>query len=178
MKKYLSGSWMVLKNYIFAMIFFYIFFIGFYSKASLFSIAIFIIMIFLMYHELNHYAGVDKRKYGSIRVTDGIIYALIAILPMIVLQIIISFLNFNFEVVNFQILKWNLIKGLAAPMLFITKAGGYQIPGYIAAWSTVVLVAFLGYLSGYKGFDLNAFIRRLFGLQPKQTASNKKKRRY
>ena len=67
MKKYLSGSWAVIKNYLFGMIFFFIFFVGFYSKASLFSIAIFIIVISLIYFELTHYAGMDKRRYGSIR---------------------------------------------------------------------------------------------------------------
>lgn len=178
MKKYLSGGWAVLKNYIFAMIFFYIFFVGFYSKASLFSIAIFIVMIFLIYHELAHYAGVDKRRYGKISLLDGVWYGLIAIAPIVLIQVVISFLNFEFEVVNFQILKWNLIKGFAAPMLFIAKAGGYKLAGYAAAWSTMVLVSFLGYYAGSKGFDLNAYVRKLFGLQPKQkTAHNKRKNR-
>ncbi len=178
MKKYFTGAWAVFKNYLFAMIFFYIFFIGFYSKASLFSIAIFIVMIFLIYSELHHLTGVDKRRYGSVKLTDSIIYALIAIAPMVLLQIIISFLSFESPIINFDVLKLNLIKGLAAPMLFIAKLGGYQVPGYIAAWATIVIMSFLGYFAGYKAFDLNAFIRRLFGLQPKKRPTTNKKRRF
>ncbi len=178
MKKYLSGGWAVLKNYIFAMIFFYIFFVGFYTRASLFSILIFIVMVFLIYYELTHVAGVDKRRYGVVKPIDGVIYGLIAIAPMVLLQIVIFFLNLDIEYVNFDILKVNLIKGLTAPMLFIAKLGGYKLPGYIAAWATIVLVAYLGYLSGYKGFDLNAYTRRLLGLQPKKKPTTNKKRRF
>ena len=177
MKKYLSGSWIVIKNYLFALIFFYLFFVGFYSKASLYSIAIFLIMIILMYFELTHYAGVDKRRYGTIRFYDGAIYGLIAILPFVIIQIIISQLKINSEVVDFEVLRGYLVKGFIAPMLFITKLGSNHVWGYIVAWSTIVITAFLGYFSGYKGFDLNVFIRRLFGLQPKKVNTTKRNRR-
>ncbi len=179
MKKYLSGGWAVLKNYIFAMIFFYIFFIGFYSRASLFSIAIFIVMVFLIYFELTHQAGVDKRRYGGINPADGIIYGLLAIAPMVLLQIIISFLSFeSTEVFDFGRLQVNLIKGFSAPMLFIARLGGYSLPGYIIAWATIVIVAALGYYSGFKNFDLSAYTRQLFGLQPRRKPTTHKKRRF
>lgn len=177
MKKYLSGGWTVIKNYLFAMIFFYIFFVGFYSKASLFSIAIFIIMVLLIYNELAHLTGVDKRKYGSVKFYDGAIYALIGIAPIVIIQIIISQLNLSFDVINFDVLKVNLVKGLVAPMLFIAKLTQYKLLGYIIAWATIVLISFLGYFAGYKGFELDAFIRKLFGLQPRTRKPNKKNRR-
>lgn len=176
MKKYLTGGWAVFKNYIFAMIFFYIFFIGFYSRASLFSIGIFLIMILLLYSEMAHRAGVDKRKYGSAKSIDGMLYGMISVAPVIILQFIISMLDFNFTVVNFDVLKLNLIKGLAAPMLFIAKAGGYSVAGYAIAWAAIVFFSGIGYFAGTKGFDLNAYIRRLFGLQPRK-ANTKKHRR-
>lgn len=178
MKKYLSGGWAVFKNYLFAMIFFYIFFVGFFKYASLFSIAIFILMFILTYHELHHRAGVDKRRYGSIKLSDSIIYALVAIAPMVLLQIVIAFLSFESKVIDIEVLKWNLIKGLTAPMLFIAKLGAYHIPGYIAAWLTIVLMSFLGYFAGYKAFDLNLYVRQLFGLQPKKKTTTNKKRRF
>ncbi len=178
MKKYLSGSWAVFKNYLFSMIFFYIFFIGFYKWASLFSIVIFIVMASLVYFELTHHAGVDKRRYGLVKPTDGIIYGLIAVSPMIILQIIISSINYQSDVVNFAVLKANLIKGFTAPMLFISKLGGYQLPGYAAAWAILVILAFLGYYSGYKGFDLSEYFRRLFGLQPRKRPTTNKRRRF
>ena len=62
-------------------------------------------------------------------------------------------------------------------MLFIANLEHYSIGGYIIAWFTIVLAAFLGYFSGYKGFDLNTFIRRLFGLQPKKKSITKGNRR-
>jgi len=177
MKKYLSGSWMVIKNYLFAMIFFCIFFVGFYSKVSLFSIAIFIIMIMLIYSESAHYAGVDKRRYGSIRPYEGAVYGLLATVPFIVIQIIISQLNLSFEAINFDALKINLIKGFVAPMLFVAKLGKYTIWGFMMAWSTIVLFSFLGYFAGYKGFELTVIIRRFFGLQPKKKRTTNRNRR-
>jgi len=178
MKKYLSGGWAVLKNYIFSMIFFYIFFVGFYKWASLFSILIFIVMITLIYYELTHQAGVDKRRYGDVKPIDGVIYGLIAITPMVIIQIVISFLSLDIPYVNYEILQANLIKGFVAPMLFIAKLGGYSLLGYMAAWATIVLVAYLGYLSGYKGFDINAYVRRALGLQPKKRPTNNNRRRF
>ncbi|MHB8064834.1 MAG: hypothetical protein ACYDG2_19790 [Ruminiclostridium sp.] len=177
MKKYLSGSWAIIKNYLFAMIFFYIFFVGFFSKTSLFSVAIFIIMITLIYFELTHYASVDKRRYGSIRLYEGAIYGLLAIVPFILIQIIISQLNLSISNVNFSTLRGNLVKGFVAPMLFIAKLGHYTIWGYMMAWSSIVIASFLGYFSGYKGFDLSVFFRRLFGLQPKKKSMTKRNRR-
>jgi|GEM_PF-3042805 len=179
MKRYMSGGWAVLKNYMFAMIFFYIFFIGFYSRAWLFSIAIFIVMLFLIYYELTHQAGVDKRRYGGINPTDGIVYGLLAIAPMVLMQIIVSFLSFeSTQVFSFERLQINLLKGLVAPMLFIAKLGGYKLPGYIMAWSTIVIIAALGYYSGYKNFDLSAYTRQLFGLQPRKKSTTPRKRRF
>lgn len=177
MKKYLSGAWSVFKNYIFAMIFFYIFYVGFYSKASLFSIFIFIIMFFLIYGELAHKAGVDRRKYGGIKVYDGALYALFAILPVVLIQIIISQLNLSIEGLNFAVLKTNLVKAFAAPMLFLAKALKYSVGGYLLAWASVVLMAFLGYFAGYKNFELDTYIRKLFGLQPRKPKQHKKNKR-
>jgi hypothetical protein len=178
MKKYLSGSWSIIKNYFFGMIFFFLFFVGLYSKASLYSIAIFIVMGSLIYFELVHYAGFDKRRYGSIRPYEGAIYGLLAVLPFVIIQIILSQLNLHIDQVDFATLKLSMIKGIAAPMLFILKAIGYSNPwSYVAAWSSIVIIAFLGYYSGFKNFDLDAYLRRLVGLQPKQKNTNKKDRR-
>jgi hypothetical protein len=177
MKKYLSGSWAVLKNYLFAMFFFYIFYVGLYKIAFIYSIAVFLIMAILMYFELVHYVGFDKRKYASIRPYEGAIYGLIAILPIIIIQIIISQLNLNTSPLDFETLKGNIIKGFVAPMLFIARMFGYNhIWSYAIAWSSIVIIAFLGYFSGYKNFDLGAFIRKLFGIQPRKVSTKKNRR--
>ncbi len=178
MKKYLSGSWSVFKNYLFVIIIFFIFIISLYSKASWFSIPLFILMSLFIYSEMSHKAGVDKRRYGSIKLIDSVLYALIAIAPMIIIQIIISSLQIESTVLDVSILKANLTKAVAAPMLFIAKAGGYSIYSYALAWSTIVLMSFLGYYAGSKGFDLNEYVRQLLGLKPKQKTVNKNKRRF
>lgn len=188
MKKYLAGSWAVIKNYLFGLLFYFIFFIGFYKWPSPYSIAIFIIMIPLLYFELTHYEGVEKRRDGKSSPYQGAIYGLLAIVPFVILQIIISLLDIKgilsivnpnaASVINYATLKQNLIKSFVAPMLFIAKMGGYSIWGYALAWSTIVLTAFLGYFSGYKDFDLGAVIRKTLGLQPKKKSTpNKKYRR-
>ena len=104
---------------------------------------------------------------------------MIAIAPFVIIQIIISQLTLSFEVINFDVLKVNLVKGFVAPMLFIVKLVGYSsIWGYVLAWSTIVLFAFLGYFAGYKKFDLSEFTRKLLGLQPRKKKPTKKNRRY
>lgn len=178
MKKYLSGGWSVIKNYLFAMIFFYIFFIGFYSKAALFSILIFIIMIPLVYGEMAHKAGVDKRKYGLARPYEGAIYGLLAVLPVIIIQLVISQLKLTIEGINFAVLQLNLIKGFSAPMLFLVKIFGYSNWwSYAISWGLLVIICFLGYFAGYKNFEISEKIRKLLGLQPRQRKPKNKNRR-
>lgn len=175
MKKYLYGSWIVLKNYLFALVFFFIFFIGFYSKASLYSILVFLIMSMLMYNDLVRLAGVDKRRYGFVRLYEGAIYALLAITPFVLLQIITSLISIPNNVVDFTVLRGSLLKVYVAPMLFFAKLLHYSVWGFIVSWISLVLIAFLGYFSGYMGFDLYAYIRKQVGLEPKNMKPSKKR---
>lgn len=185
MKKYLSGSWTIVKYYLFVMIFYYIFIVGFFSIPGYFSIATFIVLIPLIYYEMTNYVGYDKRQFGEIRPYEGAIYGLFAIAPFAIIQILLFLivphldLSFISADINFNVLKYTLVKIFVAPMLFIPKLVGYSsIWGYVLAWFTVILSAFLGYFSGYKGFDLGAFTRRLFGLQPKKKSTTKKNSRF
>ena len=177
MKKYLHGSWNVIKNYLFGMLFFYIFYIGFYGKSTLFSIGIYIIMVLLIYNEMAHYVGKDKRKFGKNTLFDGAIYGLIAIAPFTLIQIIIYFLNFDFTWIKFDVFKMTMIKGFMAPMLFIIKGLGNSILAYMAAWASLILFSFLGYFAGCKGFELSMHIRKLVGLSPKKPQPKKGIRR-
>ncbi|ACL77186.1 hypothetical protein [Ruminiclostridium cellulolyticum] len=176
MKKYLSGSWTVLKTYLIAMLIFYIFFPAFYKRLSLFSVFVFVILIVFIYAELHHLAGVNNRRYGSIQYYDGAIYGFLAVVPFAIIQVIISFLDFSIEGVNFPVLRANLIKGLAAPMLFIEKSMNYSVIGYIVAWFTVILISFLGYFAGYKKFDVTGYARKLLGLQPRKPKPKRNRR--
>ncbi len=183
MKKYLHGSWTIIKYYLFVMIFYYVFIVGFYSKAAFFSIATFIVLIPLIYYEMTNYVGYDKRQFGKVRPYEGAIYGLLAIVPFVIIQLLILLIipqiDFSFissEINDYQ-LKLTLVKVFVAPMLFIPKIAGYSsVWGYVAAWFTIILSAFLGYYSGYKGFDLGAFTRKIFGMQPKKKGT--KRRRY
>ncbi|EPR08019.1 hypothetical protein [Ruminiclostridium papyrosolvens] len=176
MKKYLYGSWAVIKSYLIAMLIFYIFFLGFYKRLSLFSVFVFVIMIAFIYAELHHLTGVDKRRHGSVKYYDGLIYGILAVIPFAIIQVIISFLDLSIKGVNFQMLKANLIKGLAAPMLFIEKSMHYSVVGYSVAWFTVILISFLGYFAGYKKFDVTEYTRKLFGLQPRKPKPKRNRR--
>ncbi len=176
MKKYLYGSWAVIKSYLISMLIFYIFFLGFYKRLSLFSVFVFVIMIAFIYAELHHLTGVDKRRHGSVKYYDGLIYGILAVIPFAIIQVIISFLDLSIKGVNFQMLKANLIKGLAAPMLFIEKSMHYSVVGYSVAWFTVILISFLGYFAGYKKFDVTEYTRKLFGLQPRKPKPKRNRR--
>ena len=176
MKKYLYGSWAVIKSYLISMLIFYIFFLGFYKRLSLFSVFVFVIMIAFIYAELHHLTGVDKRRHGSVKYYDGLIYGILAVIPFAIIQVIISFLDLSIKGVNFPLLKANLIKGLAAPMLFIEKSMHYSVVGYSVAWFTVILISFLGYFAGYKKFDVTEYTRKLFGLQPRKPKPKRNRR--
>jgi hypothetical protein len=144
----------------------------------LYSIFIFIIMVLFMYAELHHLTGVDKRRFGSVRSYDGAIYGFLAVIPFGIIQIIVSLLNLSIKDVKFPVLRANLIKGLAAPMLFIAKLMHYSAIGYIVAWCIVILMAFLGYYAGYKKFDITEYTRKLLGLQPRKPKPKKGNRRF
>ena len=176
MKKYLSGSWAVIKTYLIAMLIFYIFFVGFYKRLGLYSVFVFVIMISFLYAELQHLTGVDKRRYGSVKYYDGAIYGILGVIPFAICQVIISFLDLSIKDVNFPVLKGNLIKGLAAPMLFIEKSMHYSVAGYIVAWFVIVLISFLGYFAGYKKFDITEYVRKMLGLQPRKPKPKKNRR--
>ncbi|WP_242855612.1 hypothetical protein [Ruminiclostridium josui] len=133
-------------------------------------------MIAFIYAELHYLTGVDKRRYGSVKYYDGAIYGILAVVPFVIIQIIISFLDLSIEGINFMVLKANLIKGLAAPMLFISKSMHYSVVGYIIAWFTVILISFLGYYAGFKKFDITEYIRKLLGLQPRKPKPKKNRR--
>ncbi len=185
MKKYLSGSWAIVKYYLFVMVFYYIFIVGFYSVPGYFSIATFIVLIPLIYYEMTNYVGFDKRQFGGIRPFEGAIYGLLAIAPFALIQILLFLivphldLSFISADIKYDVLKYAVVKVFIAPMLFIPKLVGYSsIWGYVLAWFTVILSAFLGYFSGYKGFDLGSFTRSLFGLQPKKKSTTKKYSRF
>ncbi len=176
MKKYLYGSWAVLKSYLLSMIIFYIFFLGFYKRLSLFSVFVFVIMLAFTYAELHHLTGVDKRRHGFVKYYDGAIYGILAVIPFAVIQVVISFLDLSIKGVDFPVLKLNLIKGLAAPMLFIEKSMNYSVAGYAVAWFTVILISFLGYFAGCKKFDITEYTRKLFGLQPRKQKPRRNRR--
>lgn len=185
MKKYLSGSWAIVKYYLFVMIFYYIFIIGFYSIPGYFSIATFIVLIPLIYYEMTNYVGFDKRQFGKVRPYEGAVYGLLAIAPFAIIQILLFLivphidLSFISADIKYDVLKYTLVKVFVAPMLIVPKlVGYYSIWGYVLAWFTVILSAFLGYFSGYKGFDLGAFTRRLFGLEPKKKSTTKRNSRF
>lgn len=175
MKKYIAGSWTVLKNYLFVMLFFYLFYVGFYKYAGLFSIALFIVMEFLIYFEMVHYVSKDDRVFGKASPLNGLLYGLIAIIPFVIIQIIVININIDLSAsqIDFNVLKSSIAKGFMAPMLFIIQKGNNSLLAYIIGWGSIVLASFLGYLAGYKHFDLSMHIRKLFGLQPK---ANKQKR--
>jgi hypothetical protein len=176
MKKYIAGSWTVLKNYLFIMLFFYLFYVGFYKKADLFSIALFIVMEMLIYYELVHYVSKDNRVFGKTSPLNGLLYGLAAVIPFVIIQIIVTNINIDLSAykIDFNRLRVSLAKGFMAPMLFIIHKGHNSLLSYAIGWGSIVLASFLGYFAGYKHFDLNLHIRKLFGLQPK--ANNKQKR--
>jgi len=161
MKNILKSSLKVLGDYFVSLIIFVIFLYTFfvitkdnYSKwIPLYSGINFILMASIMYTDMKNLGKKEKRPQYNLspHPLKGFVLGIIGFLPVIILEIVYTFLNFNNEVNN-RIAELALKVILGPVYIFVRLVGG-TTAGYILASLAVPVVTALGYMAGYYGFE-------------------------
>lgn len=162
MKNIIKGSLKVFANYLISLIIFVLFLYTFflivkenYSKwLPLYSGINFILMASIMYNDLKKLAKKEKRPQYALNPhpLKGLLLGVIGFLPVVIFEIVYIFLNFDNEIKN-RIAELALKTILGPVYIFVRLIGGTTV-GYILASLTVPVVAMLGYMAGYYGFEL------------------------
>lgn len=162
MKNIIKSALKVLGDYFVSLIIFVLFLYTFfvitkenYSKwIPLYSGVNFVLMVSLMYTDMKKLARKEKRPQYNLNPypLKGFVLGIIGFLPVIILEIVYIFLNFNSEVKN-RVAELALKAILGPVYIFVRLAGGTTF-GYVLASLVVPIVAMLGYMAGYYGFEL------------------------
>lgn len=126
------------------------------------SFVVFLLLFFSVYTEMRNFAHKEKRPQYNINPPPykGLIYGLIGIIPILVMQAVILLISVPADYEAFRRRVFQLLSG---PLYWIAKISGNGIYTYMIALVSIVIIAFLGYLAGYREFFLAALIRNKFG---------------
>ncbi len=175
MKNIIKSSLKVLADYFVSLVIFVIFLYTFfvitkenYSRwIPLYSGINFVLMTSIMYTDLKKLAVKEKRPQYNLNPhpLKGLVLGIIGFLPVIALEIVYAFLNFNDEFKN-RIAELAL-KTLLGPVYVFVRIAGGTTAGYVLASLAVPVVAMLGYMAGYYGFEFRK------NKLPQKSAKNK-----
>lgn len=161
MKQYLRTGGKILYDYAMSLIIFIVFlypFIGLakenlYKWLPLYCIIIFLFTFFLIYSDMKALAIKEKKPQYELKPypMKGLVYGLVASIPVIIVTGVLSLLHFEDSVVD-RIIHI-VINTLLGPMYFIIGWMKESVFGYAAAILVIPILAMLGYLAGH--FDIN-----------------------
>lgn len=162
MKKIIKDGLKVLGDYAVSLVMFVIFLYMFlmitkenYSKwIPLYSGIIFIMMASMIYTDMKKLAIKEKRPQYDLNPypLKGFILGFIGFLPIITIEVVYLFLDFNTGLGNR--VKELILKTILGPVYFSVRLFGGSAIAYVVASLIVPIVAMLGYLAGYYGIDL------------------------
>lgn len=168
-------------NYALALILFFLFIMPVISGAkentqnamTYLSIAIFLILFYIVYVDMRNTAFKEKRPQYNINPPSykGFIYGLIGIIPLIIIQIILILIKVPTE---YETLHRRLYQGFGGPLYWLSRIFGDQPIHYVISFTALAIIAGLGYFAGFKDFYLLNFIRKKFGIKSKEKTVNKK----
>lgn len=168
MSKYVKGALKILANYCICLIIFGVFLSAILGLAkdnlgpwlAVYSFAVFLLMFSIIYTDMKQLAVKEKRPQYNLKPypIKGLVLGTLGFLPFILMQFIYPFINFNQQTADR--LKELVLKTMLAPMYFILRLGGNSIAAYIIASLAVPIIAMLGYMAGYYGFELMAGLRK------------------
>lgn len=170
MLNHIKGSLKVFYDYCMALVVFVILLYPFISFTKdnfvqwlpYFSLFIFLIMFIIIYADMKTLAIKEKRpQYTGMfpYPAKGFILGLIGFLPVIILEIAVPMISFNNEIL--QVLKPNILKGILGPVYVFYQIPDNTICSYIISGLVIPVVSFLGYLAGYKDFDLGVEYKKI-----------------
>lgn len=162
MKKIIKDSLRVLGDYCISLVIFVIFLYIFfaitkdnYSKwIPLYSVVIFTMLAPMIYSDMRNLAIKEKRPQYNLKPYPlrGLVLGFVGFMPIIVVEIIYLFLNFNNSLLDR--IKDLVLKTILGPVYFSVRLAGGTVIAYIIASLVVPVVAMLGYLAGYYGIEL------------------------
>lgn len=168
MKNYVKNGWKVLFNYIITLVIFVIFIYVFMSITQdqfnkwlpLYCIFTFIIFFFLLYTDMQGLAAKEKRPQYDLHPypLKGLVYGALGAAPIAVITAVASLISLQDDIA--QHIKHVIINTLLGPMYFLIRWLDESPAGYIAAVLLIPVIAMLGYLAGYYGFNIMDKIKK------------------
>ncbi len=165
---YIKSGLKVLFGYCISLLVFGIFIYVFLSLAKdntnallpFYSLLFFLMAFAIVYTDMKKLAEKEKKPQYDLHPypLKGLIYGLIGFAPVMLLEIISVFIVFGDQVADR--IKHLALNTLMGPLYFIIRAAGGQPIGYILASLVIPLIALLGYLAGYYGFNLTKHLKK------------------
>jgi len=168
MMNYIKGGLKVLTGYCITLLIFGVFLSIFLSMAGdnsfkwlpVYSFVIFILMSFMMYSDMHTLAVKEKRPQYNLKPYPfkGFILGLIGFSPFILLELVYPLIRLEGELPNR--IKHLALNTLLGPLYGFIKLGGSTPVAYAIAALIVPILAMLGYMSGFYGFELSKHFKK------------------
>jgi hypothetical protein len=172
MGKYIKGALKVLGDYSITLLIFLFFSYPFFKHLRIYSFVIFIITALLVYADMHKLAIKEKRPQYNLNPhpLNGLAYGILGYLPVLVLILVYPLINITTSVINFANLKHLLLNALMGPLFFLLKFGNETTQAYFLAWCIIPVIAMLGYLAGFYGFEVGSIYRKFVKVNPNKAA--------
>ena len=162
MRDYVRNGLKVLYNYIIVLVIYVIFIYVFLSITQdkfndwlpLYCILLFIFLFFLLYTDMKALAVKEKRPQYDLHPypLKGLVYGALGTLPVAVVVAVASLIRLQNDII--QHMKHVAINVFLGPMYFVIRWLHESPAGYAAAILLLPVIAMLGYLAGYYGFNI------------------------
>jgi hypothetical protein len=165
---YVKNGWKVLFNYILILILFsifsYIFLVfsgtNFNTYLPYYCFGTFIFAYLLIYADMKRLGEKEKKPQNELKPypLKGFFYGLAGFLPIIVLEAVSVVVVFSDKSINH--IKHIGINILMGPLYFIIRIFHESPLGYVIASLAIPVVAMLGYMAGYYGWNLFKYLKK------------------
>lgn len=163
MKNYVRNGVKVLVDYLIALLIFVILIYIFISLAGnkfitympAYSLLIFAFGAFIVYADMKTVAAKEKKPQYELNPypLKGLVYGLLGFAPIALLELVSVFIRFSAG--EYDRLEHVVLNVLMGPLYFMIRLFGEAPLGYVLASLLVPILAMIGYLSGYYGFEIN-----------------------
>ncbi len=159
---YIRNGAKILFNYVMALVVFLVFLYVFLSITKdnfgkylpFYSILIFLLLFLIVYSDMKILGVKEKKPQNELAPypLKGLVYGLIGTAPIALIIGIASMVRIENH--DTERIRHVLINCLLGPMYFLIKWLNESLGGYVAGILLLPLLAMLGYLAGYFGFEI------------------------
>lgn len=162
MGDYIKNGLKALTGYLISLLIFGVFLYVFLSIAKesfskwlpVYSFVFFLLMFAIIYSDYKRLAVKERKPQYNLNPypVKGLLYGLIGFSPFILMELVYPLIILDNPAVNR--LKEVAFKTLLGPLYWLIRLMGGTVAAYAAAALVVPVVAMLGYLAGFYGFEL------------------------